>query len=117
MERIFDVRQASIGPWRRSVSLRGTLHIECLVRPFVGLLLQEITGGRFGDLKFDACAHETSSNAASCGGSTSTLSKSRRRAWIKSGCDAESSLVDRASFWNLEDTDGGDALSDEDAGE
>ena len=61
MEGIFDVRQASIGPWRRPVSLRGTSHVECLVRPFVvvaidevielGLMLQEITGSRFGGLQ------------------------------------------------------------------
>src|SRR5258706_10894574 len=61
MEGIFDVRQASIGPWRRAISLRGILHVECLVGPFVviaidevielGLLLQEVAGSRFGGLQ------------------------------------------------------------------
>jgi len=54
MEGIFDVRQAAIGPWRRTVPLRRTLHVEGLVRPLVvvaidevvelGLLLQEGCG-------------------------------------------------------------------------
>ena len=62
VEGIFDVGQASIGPWRRPISLRGILHVERLVRPFIvvafdevielGLLLQEVFGGRFGGLQF-----------------------------------------------------------------
>src|SRR5437762_11357410 len=35
VEGIFDVGQASIGPWRRPISLRGILHVERLVRPFI----------------------------------------------------------------------------------
>lgn len=35
VEGIIDVRQASIGSRRRAVSLRGILHLERLVRPFV----------------------------------------------------------------------------------
>jgi len=35
MEGIFDVRQAAIRPWRRTVPLRRTLHVEGLVRPLV----------------------------------------------------------------------------------
>jgi hypothetical protein len=61
VEGIFDVRQTSIGPLRRAVSLRRTLHVECLVWPLfvvafeevveLGLLLQEVFGGQLGGLQ------------------------------------------------------------------
>ena len=61
MEWVIDVRQAPIGSWRRPVSLRGILHLECLMRPLIviavdevielGLLLQEVAGGWLGGLQ------------------------------------------------------------------
>jgi hypothetical protein len=67
MEWVIDVRKAPIGSWRRPVSLRGILHVECLMRPLIvvaideiielGLLLQEVAGSRLGGLQLERQVH------------------------------------------------------------
>src|SRR2546430_226042 len=67
VEGIVDVRQAGVGARRRLVDLRGTLHVQGLVRPLVvedldelvepSLLLQKIGSRRLGGFSLQGQMH------------------------------------------------------------
>ena len=67
VERIVEVRQAPILPWRGPIALRWTLHVERLMRPLVvvaidevvelALLLKEVVRRWFGRLQLQGQMH------------------------------------------------------------